>query len=97
MYTPEREPGKGEGPRSPPLQLTKTAAQEDGGGEEDLQGEQTERRERERLPDLDHLYGLCPELGLVWGGRGAAGARGPKFVSEEKESGEEWQRQDEAH
>lgn len=24
----EREPGKGEGPRSPPLQLTKTAAQE---------------------------------------------------------------------
>lgn len=47
MYTPEQEPGKGEGPLSPPLQLTKTAAQEDGGGEEDLQGEQRERRERD--------------------------------------------------
>lgn len=43
-----------------------------------------------------HPYGLRPELGLVRSGRGATGAGDQELVSEEKEPGEEGQRQDEA-
>lgn len=49
-----------------------------------------------RVQDPVHPYGLRPELGLVWGGRGPSGAGGPELVSEEKEPGEERERQDEA-
>lgn len=39
--------------------------------------------------DFVHLYGLCPELRLVRGGRGAAGVGGQNIICEEEESGEE--------
>lgn len=95
---------KGDGPPGP-FQLTKTAAQDPGAGAclKDREGEKARRREeRERRrrevqsPGPVHLYGLRPEFGLVWGGRGATCAGGQTLVSEEKESGEEREWQDEA-
>lgn len=74
----DQEPGKGEGPPSPPLQLTKTAAREPGepGACSGNEGKRTQRksgggggraegveeRERQRRRNKTPSPGPCPHL-----------------------------------